>query len=194
MVELADTRDLKSLASACGFEPRHRHHVVADFVSFAAAFFRSVAPPSKIEPTSLGFNFAFKGHVHLSAVRTKHSYHVRAKSACPSFQNRNQCSGLRFCLFKKAAVTRLVIAALFTYYVAFKSLLPADHLRCCVYAQPDGQSGRLHQAFAAWRVPEPPGEDSLCEPQARHSTPSHDNFKQLVQKILSRPELLICHM
>ena len=131
VVELADTRDLKSLASACGFEPRHRHHVVADFVSFAAAFFRSeqtpsftrsVAPPSKIEPTSLGFNFAFKGHVHLSAVRTKHSYHVRAKSACPSFQNRNQCSGLRFCLFKKAAVTRLVIAALLILFTNCFSL------------------------------------------------------------------------
>ena len=68
VVELADTRDLKSLASACGFEPRHRHHVVADFVSFAAAFSFSkqtpplthaIAPPLQLRPVSLGSQLVF---------------------------------------------------------------------------------------------------------------------------------------
>ena len=59
----------------CGFDPRHRHHVVADFVSFATAFpfskqtlslIHSVAPPFKMRLAALDSHFAFLEGVGVS--------------------------------------------------------------------------------------------------------------------------------
>lgn len=54
------------VATPYRFESGHRHHVVADFVSFATTFFiktssliHFVAHPFKIEPAPLGFDFVF---------------------------------------------------------------------------------------------------------------------------------------
>ena len=99
VVELADTRDLKSLASACGFEPRHRHHVVADFVSFAAAFSFSkqtpplthaIAPPFQLRPAALGSQLVFYLQRQVSFLSTQ-----------PTSEQSPLCSDVFLCLRQK---------------------------------------------------------------------------------------------
>ena len=58
-------RNRRNVAALGAETSHHRHHVVADFVSFATAFsfskqppslIHSAAPPFQIEPASLGFD------------------------------------------------------------------------------------------------------------------------------------------
>ena len=91
------------VATPCGFESHHRHHVGASFISLAPTFFQkserahAAAPPFQITTAYAGLRFGFGCKPENCGIYTVAIFQLIVRSfCCSSLPNRTRCAGLRF--------------------------------------------------------------------------------------------------